>query len=385
MGRLLQPLLVYLSVATDRELARQVQFLKEENRILRDKLPARITVTPRERQRLIKYGRGLGQAIQELVTIVTPRTFVRWLSGEKDRTRSGRPPERKPGRPKTPEDIRGLVVRLAKETGWGYTRILGELKKLGVPVARSTVVAILKENGLDPGPKRGEGTWSEFIRRHTDTLWATDFFSKKVWTTNGLVDVFVLFFIHVETRRVHVAGITVNPDESWVVQQARNMSMVFAEQATPPKYLILDMDSKFTARFRATLESDGIEVIRVGPKKPNLNAFAERFVQTIRQECLDHFVCFGVDHLRHVVGKFVAFYNRHRPHQGRGNRTLPAACGDEPDTIPFPGSTVGCREGKRSRVEAPGFQGVFRDNPVSISLQTGADMRNCLVFEPSTP
>ena len=342
MGRLLQPLLVYLSVATDRELARQVQYLKEENRVLRSRLPERITVTPQERRRLIKYGKGLGAAIKELITIVTPRTFARWMSGESKE--SSKKANRKPGRPKTPEETRDLVVRIASETGWGYTRILGELKKLGLTVSRSTVVAILKEHGLDPGPKRGEGTWSEFIKRHTETLWACDFFTKKVWTKNGLVDVFVLFFIHLGTRRVHIAGMTTNPDEAWVVQQARNLSMFFADQPVQPKYLILDMDAKFTARFRATLESEDLEVVRVGPKKPNLNAFAERFVQTIRRECLDHFVCFGVDHLRHIVKRFEAFYNRCRPHQGRDNRTLLEAACEEPATIPLARGAVECRE-----------------------------------------
>ena len=297
-------------------------------------------MTARERRRLIKYGRGLGPAIRELITIVTPRTFARWLSGE---AKSSNPSSRKPGRPKTPDEIRDLVVRLAQETGWGYTRILGELKKLGVTVARSTVVAILKEHGLDPGPKRGEGTWSEFVQRHAQTLWACDFFAKKVWTTGGLVDVFVLFFIHVGTRRVHIAGVTANPDETWMVQQARNVSMLFADENVPQQYLIMDMDAKFTTRFRATLESDGPEIVRVGPRKPNLNAFAERFVQTIKQECLDHFVCFGVEHLRHIVGTFAAFYNRHRPHQGRDNRTLPDAAGEKWEPIPIARGPVKCR------------------------------------------
>lgn len=340
MGRLFQPLLVYLSVATDRELARQIQFLKEENRILRDRLPKRITVTPQERRRLLKYGRGLGKAIRELITIVTPRTFARWLSGE---MKTSAKPARRPGRPKTPEEIRDLILRIAGETGWGTARILGELTKLGVRVARSTISAILLEHGFDPGPKRGEGTWSEFIARHAETLWATDFFSKKVWTACGLVDVFVLFFIHIGTRRVNVAGMTTNPDGEWMAQQAWNMSMVFAEEKITLKYLIMDMDTKFTAKYRAILESDGIEVVRVGPRKPNLNAHAERFVQSCKVECLDHFVCFGVDHLRHIVSRYVSFYNWHRPHQGRSNRTLPVAAGDEPDVIPFRGGRIACQ------------------------------------------
>jgi putative transposase len=227
---LLQPLLLYLAATTDRELARMIEFLKEENRILRGKLPGRITVTHKERQRLIKFGRGLGTAIRELITIVSPRTFARWLSGETVRRKG----TRKPGRPKTAVEIRELIVQFARDNVWGYTRILGELKKLGIAVSRSTVVAILEENGLDPGPKRGEGTWNDFIKRHSETLWACDFFTKKVWTKCGLTDVFVLFFIHVGNRRVQISGMTTNPDEEWVVQQARNFGLsVENEKATP--------------------------------------------------------------------------------------------------------------------------------------------------------
>ena len=215
-------------------LARYVQYLKTENRILRCKLPARVTVTPQERQRLLKFGKPLGKAIHELISIVTPRTFARWLSGETSAHKGGKPA--KPGRPRTAEEIRQLVLRLARETGWGYTRILGELKKLGVAkISRATVLNILREHGLEPGPKRGEGTWDEFLKRHAATLWACDFFSKKVWTVRGLVDVFVLFFLHVGTRRVHVAGISAQPDRAWVTQQARNVSMFFAEQPDPPR------------------------------------------------------------------------------------------------------------------------------------------------------
>jgi putative transposase len=227
MRRLLQPFLLYLSVASDRELARQVQFLIEQNRILRSKLPSRISITPQERRRLIKFGRGLKRpVIQELLTVVTPRTFARWLSGESPSKRKTESEARKPGRPRTKQEIRDLIIRIAGETGWGSEKIRGELYKLGINIARTTVAKILVENGFDPGPKRYHSTWREFTRRHAETLWACDFFSKKVWTRAGLVDVFVLFFLHVGSRRVHIAGMTTNPDEAWVVQQARNMSMV---------------------------------------------------------------------------------------------------------------------------------------------------------------
>jgi putative transposase len=155
----------------------------------------------------------VGKAIKNLITIVTPRTFAQWVSDEK-KTAKSKKKKRKPGRPKTQEEIRKLTVKIAKENGWGLSRTLGELKKLGIAIGRSKVRNILLTAGLDPGPKRGEGTWNEFLKRHAKTLWATDFFSKKVWTMRGLVDVLVLFFIHVGSRRVYLAGVTAHPDNT---------------------------------------------------------------------------------------------------------------------------------------------------------------------------
>jgi putative transposase len=158
MDRLLQPLFFYLAFATDRKLAKMVQFLKEENKILRDRLPESIRVTPQERQRLLKHGRDLGPALKDLITIVTPRTFARWLSGERTSKSSAEFAEpRQPGRPRTAEEIRELILRLARENAWGATRIRGELKKLAITIGRTTISEILVAHGFDSGPKRGEG------------------------------------------------------------------------------------------------------------------------------------------------------------------------------------------------------------------------------------
>jgi putative transposase len=270
--RLLQPLFALFAASTDSQLAKMVEYLKTENRILRSKLPKVVTVTARERHRLLKLGAKLGSAIRSLVTIVSARTFARWKAAA-DPPSISKVPTRKPGRPRTPEDIRKLVVRIANDNGWGYSRILGELRKLGVRnVSRTTVINILKEAGLDPGPKRGEGTWHDFVTRHASTLWACDFLTVRSLTLTGFVDLHLLFFIHVGTRRAFTAGITAKPDSAWVAQQARNASMQMAEWGLPPKYLLIDHDAKFTGQFDAVFEAEGAKVQRVGPQAPNLNA-----------------------------------------------------------------------------------------------------------------
>ena len=296
-----------------------VEYLKAENRLLRNKLPKRIEVTLAERARLIELGVRLGSAISQLITIVHPRTFARWVS----ESRSGKR-IRKRGRPRKPAEIRQLILDMAKATSWGYGRILGELKKLRIRVSSATVARILRENGFEPGPKRGQGTWHEFIQRHVKTVWATDFFTKKVWTIRGPVTFYVLFFLHVHTRRVHIAGMTPNPDGCWMTQIARNMSMVFAEEPEEfrPTHIIRDRDSKFTAAFCAVLESEGLEFRPIPPRSPNMNPYAETWVQRTKREVLDHFLVFGERHLRHILACWLDYYHHHRPHQGIGNVRL---------------------------------------------------------------
>jgi len=333
--------LTRLAQFTECELAKVVQFQKEENQVYRERLPARLRLTPEQRQRLLKYGKPLGKKLDEVITIVSPRTFARWASGE---TKSVGKKEAKPGRKKTADEIRELILKLARETGAGYSKILGELKKLGInSVCRSTVVNILKEHGLDPGPKRGEGTWDDFVKRHAETLWATDFFSKKVWTAGGLVEFFVLFFINIATLRVHVAGMTPNPNSAWMAQQARNMNSFFDELPERPTLLIRDHDTKFTAEFDAILKSEGVETKKVGPRAPNLNAYAERWVQSVRQECLEHFIVFGEAHLRYILSNYETFYNEERAHQGVGNARLRRFGEKEPPTEIAEGAIV-CRQ-----------------------------------------
>lgn len=332
--------------ATGDDLACAIQYLQAENRILRSKLPDRITVTPAERTELVRLGRVLGDAIKSLISIVSPRTFLRWLHDADGRAAKPKAaPKPKPGRPATEQEIVELILRLARENSWGSTRILGELKKLGVRrIARSTVAKILRDHGLEPGPKRGPGSWHDFLMRHAATLWCSDFLSVKTVTLGGVVDMYLLFFLHLGTRRVYLAGITAQPDRNWVTQQARNFALHLDEQGLEITHLIIDHDTKYVAEFDAVLEAEGAEVKRVGPCLPDMNAHAERFCQSLRLECLDHFIFFGEDHLRHVVSHYLAHYLSERPHQGVGNRVLSESESDEESVLlPFPGG-VKCQE-----------------------------------------
>lgn len=317
MKRFVHPLLLLLARATEKELVQMIEYLKAENRILRNKLPKRIEVTAAERARLTKLGVRLGSAIKQVITIVHPRTFARWLSEGK----SGVKP-RKRGRPRKPEQVRQLIVEMAKASGWGYRRILGELRKLRIrSISRATISRVLQEHGFDPGPKRGQGTWHEFIQRHIKTIWATDFFTKTVWTLRGPVSYYILFVIHLHTRRVHLAGMTPHRDGLWMAQVARNMSMVFGEEPAEfrPTHIVRDRDSKFTEQFCAILETDGIEFRPIPARSPNLNPHSEAWVGRTKAECLDWFIVFGESHLRHILQEWLTHYHKFRPHQGLGN------------------------------------------------------------------
>jgi putative transposase len=367
MMRFLQPLWLLLTTSKDSDLRQMIEYLKNENEILRSKLPDRITLTARERNRLVKFGSKIGGAIRELITIVSYRTFCRWRADTEPSKDKKKVTKRKPGRPKTKEEIRELILKLAREiNGWGSTRVLGELKKLGITtVGRTTVAEIMREAGLDPGPKRGEGSWDEFVKRHAATLWAADFLTVKSMTLTGFVDLHLLFFIHIGSRRVFVSSPTANPDSAWVAQQARNVSMQMEDWGLTARMLIIDHDTKFTRSFDAVFEVNDTEMKRVGPRSPNMNAYAERFVQTVKTKCLNLFVVCGEKHLNHLVREFVTHYHEERPHQSRGNVPLSVALAkecksaavvpkpakakptrepDEPRILKFPSNEVKCRE-----------------------------------------
>ncbi len=319
MRNIYRSLLLLIVGATQKELARQIHYLKIENRILRSKLPPRVSLTPQERNRLVRFASRLGKALNELVTIVHPNTVRRWMR----ETRKGCVNSVVKGRRRTPEDIRQLVLKLARENGWGYTRILGELKKLRIhSVSRNTVKNILRAHGLDPGPTRGAGTWDEFLKLHAATLWQCDFFSKKVLTPKGFRDLFVLVFLHVGSRRVFLTASTYHPNNTWVQEQAAAFLKQAQQAGLGTELLLHDRDCKFTASFDAVMKAAGLRVQRASYRSPNTVAFVERFIQTIKQECLDYFVVFGEQHMNFLCSQFVEHYHLERPHQGKQNQLL---------------------------------------------------------------
>jgi len=320
MKNLYHQLLLVIAGSTQKQLASQIQYLRAENAILRAKLPRRLSLNAQEKNKLVKFAAKLGKAFNHLVFIVNPDTLRRWIRQSK---RPGGITATRKGRPRTQQEIRALIFKLARENDWGYTRILGELRKLGIQsVSRNTVKNILKENGLEPGPKRGEGTWDEFLKTHAATLWQCDFYSKKVLTLKGFRDLFLLVFLHVETRRVFIAPSTFHPNESWMKQQAEAFLRHVDETGLGATIVMHDRDTKFTASFDQVLEGAKLEVKPSAYRSPNTNAFVERFIQTLQQECLDYFVVFGQQHLDHLVAEMVAHYHEERPHQAKGNSPL---------------------------------------------------------------
>jgi putative transposase len=323
MTNVFQSLLLVIAGATQGELARQIKYLKVENEILRGKLPKRIPITPKEKHRLVRFAQKLGgKVVRQLTSIVAPDTLLKWIRAEK---KEGKKTPTKRGRRRTPEQIRRLVLKLATENQWGYTRILGELKKLGIrSISRNTVKRILKDAGLDPGPKRGEGTWDEFLKQHAASLWQCDFFSKRILTLNGIRDVFVVAFLNVKTRQVILSPATLHPDEAWVVNQAESFVCQARERGLPVQHVQRDRDTKFTRSFDRKLKSHRVKAVKNPFRSPNTNAFVERFIQSIEQECLDRFVIFGEQHMDHVCREYLAHYHDERPHQSLENEPITA-------------------------------------------------------------
>jgi putative transposase len=277
---------------------------------------------------LAEIGKKLGkQALVEVATMVKPATILSWHRKRVAQKFDGSQQRQSPGRPKIDGKLETLIVRMAQDNrSWGYDRIVGALVNLGYTVSNQTVGNILKRHGIPPAPEgKMTTTWKEFIRTHLDLLVATNFFTAEVWTLGGLVTYYVLFFIHLRSRKVHIAGVTPHPTAPWMGQGARNVTMEEWGCLAPGQYLIHDRDGKYCPAFQHIIDGAGVKRVPLPPRSPNLNAYAERWVRSIKEECLSRLILFGEAALHHALSEYMARYHRERNHQGKGNvRLFPA-------------------------------------------------------------
>ena len=336
-------MLAYITGSVNEDLLRRIEYLLEENRVLRHQIDKRILLTDHERRTLADKAIALGKLMADTVTIVKPETILKWHRRLVAQKFDGSRFRKRHGRPLIVADIEELVIRLARENpAWGYDRIVGAVHNLGDDISAQTVGNILQRNGLGSSPERRRNTtWASFIRQHRDVLWATDFFTTEIWTRWGLTTYYVLFFIHVRSRRIVLGGMSQNPNEGWMKQTARNVTSSDGP-LVGARYLIHDRDAKYTQSFDQILKAAGTAVVRLPPQSPNLNAFAERFVKSIKTECLEQFVLFGENSLRHVIREYLAHYHAERNHQGIEN------------VIPFPDVRLDRQEGPVVKAERLG-------------------------------
>jgi putative transposase len=221
------------------------------------------------------------------------------------------------GRPRVEEGVHDAIIRIRKETGWGYTKIVQAMRRLGHTISRQTVKNVLVQAGLGPEPQDHPDTWSEFLRRHAATMWQCDFACKRKWTIRGMVDLYFIVFIHIGTRRIWVSPCSANPTGEWTTQQARNFDMFLQAENLPCAILQRDRDAKYVNSFDQVFIGEGRRIKITPIKSPNLQAYVERVVQTLKHEVLNAFCVVSERHLDHILKTGADWYNRRRGHSAR--------------------------------------------------------------------
>ncbi len=320
-----------------------ISYLQEENRVLREHLAKkRLLLTDDQRRRLAAKGKLLGRRILgDIASIVSPDTILAWHRRLIARKWDHSDKRRGPGRPGVMRQIADRLTRMARENpDWGYSRIVGALDNLGHRVSRTTVANLLKKHGIDPAPRRRRGMcWKTFLKAHWDNISAADFLTVEVWGMRGLVTFYVLVVIELSSRRVYFAGATLNPNTEWMMQIARNLTDPVDGFVSDKRFIIIDRDRKYCDAFQALLKNAGTEPLRLPPRSPNLNAWIERFVRSIKEECLSKMIFFGERSLRRAVTQYLAHYHAERNHQGLDNRLI-----DPSENVGDSTGDVQCRE-----------------------------------------
>ena len=314
--------LVVISRQSDHAKDLELLLLRQQVRILHRKSTGRLHLSVADKLGLAVVAanfyhlRTCSRAhLEHVLVLFKPATVLKWHR-ELVRRKWTLKHRRVGGRPTIPADLEALVLRLARENpGWGYGKLEGELGKLGYTLAQSTIRDVLRRNKVPPAPqrRRSGSNWCTFLSHYTDQVVACDFFTVE---TAWLKTIYVLFFLELGTRRVHVAGCTRRPTATWVTQQARQFGWMIQDGLVPVRFLIHDRDAKFPAAFDRVFTSEHVEIIRTPFRAPKANAFAERWIRSVREECLDQLLVLNERHLQRVLSEYVTYFNHARPHQG---------------------------------------------------------------------
>jgi putative transposase len=303
---------------SDKDL--EIIILRQQVRILQRKQKTQPRISTQEKMVLailmdkLKHSTGdARKRLQSVMLIFKPDTVLRWHR-ELVRRKWTFKIKANPGRPKISSELEALIVRLAKENPrWGYDKIHGELLKIGYKIGPTSVRNILKKHRVNPASQRSTGSWRSFLGHYKDQILAWDFFTvETIW----LKTIYVLFFIELGTRRIHLAGCTSKPNAIWVSQQARQLIWEVKDEVREINFLIHDNDTKFSSFFDNVFTSEGMKVIHTPYRAPKANSYAERWVRSVREECLDQILLVNENHLRNILRDYTNYYNHYRPHQG---------------------------------------------------------------------
>ncbi|MEZ6049641.1 MAG: integrase core domain-containing protein [Planctomycetaceae bacterium] len=328
MNFLTQPwhlLVISLASWLNREQQQVIDYLKTENRVLRERLgKKRILLTHDQRRRLAVKGKVLGRKLlSEIGTIFTPDTILRWCRELLARKWDYSANNNLVGRPRIRQEIVELILRFSNENPmWGADRIQGALANVGYHITDTTIRNVLKSNSIEPAPDRPASmSWQTFLKAHWETIFAVDFTTVEVWTKAGLTTFYRMVVMELKSRRVEIAGITSNPNRQWVTQVARNLTgdVGFLENAS---HLILDRDTCFHPLHSFLTEQTNIKPVLLPPKSPNMNAYLERFMRSLKSECLNRMFFFGQHSLERALKEYVAHYHAERNHQGLDNQLV---------------------------------------------------------------